>query len=243
VLGVVVSAFSYGASNFLPLYFQDVLFVSPTESGLRMLPIMAGVVIMSTTSGRLIARTGRYRIFPILGTSSMAVGVLALTQIAGDTRYWYLAGAMFLLGVGSGMVYPVTSIATQNACEMRDMGVATASLMFFRSLGGSLGLAVFGTILNATIRAELPGRIGTTADEAVALIRAPEDIQALPDATRTAVIDVLADGISTIYWACLAVIVVGVVWAFLLPELPLRAKSAMSDRLAGTPSAAEPAAH
>jgi len=230
-LGVVVSSFSYGASNFLPLYFQDVLFVSPTESGLRMLPIMAGVVIMSTTSGRLIARTGRYRIYPILGTLVMGLGVLALTQISGDSSYVSLAVAMFLLGLGSGMVYPVTSIATQNACELRDMGVATASLMFFRSLGGSLGLAVFGTILNSTIRAELPARTGLSADEAVSLIRAPEDIAALPAEVRSSVVDVLAQGISTIYWVCAAVMVIGVVWAFLLPELPLRGKAGITDKL------------
>ncbi|RPI20731.1 MAG: DHA2 family efflux MFS transporter permease subunit, partial [Actinobacteria bacterium] len=167
MLGFIAGSISYGASNFLPLYFQDALFVRPTLSGLRMLPIMTGVVLTSFSAGRIIARTGRYKLFPVWGSVLMAVGLLLVAQIDGNTSYVYLVGPMFVLGLGSGAVYTTTSIATQNACELRDLGVATATMMFFRSLGGSIGTATYGTLLNSTIRSELPGRIGTSPDEAI----------------------------------------------------------------------------
>jgi hypothetical protein len=103
--------------------------------------------------------------------------------------------------------------------------------MFFRSLGGSFGLAVFGTVLNATIRTELPRRLGVAPDEASGLIRSPDEIAALPDEARQAVVDGVALGVSRIYWICAAVMVVGVVLALVLPEKPLRARAGLSDAM------------
>jgi EmrB/QacA subfamily drug resistance transporter len=231
MIGLCAGAVSFGASNFLPLYFQDALFVRPTMSGLRILPTMVGVVIMSFSAGRLIARTGRYKVFPVVGSIAMGLGLLAIAQIDGATPYLYLGIAMFVLGLGSGSVFTTSSIALQNGCELRDLGVATATMMFFRSLGGSIALAANGTILNATIRADLPGRIGKTPDEAVALIRRPDDIKALPTETRRAVIDAIANGVSRIYWVAAAIMVVGLLWSLYLPELPLRTKAGISDAM------------
>lgn len=231
LLGFSAGAVSYGASNFLPLYFQDALFVRPTESGLRMLPVMVGVVIMSFSAGRLIARTGRYKVFPVAGSIAMTAALFLITPIDGNTTYAYLAAPMLLLGLGSGAVYTTTSIALQNAADMRDLGVATATMMFFRSLGGSIGMAAYGTLLNSTIRTQLPERIGATPDEAVKLIRAPEEIKALPPATRDAVIDAIATGVSRIYWVAAVVMLVGVGWALFMPERPLRSKAALSDAM------------
>lgn len=232
VLGSMAGMVTYGASQFLPLYFQDSLFVSPTESGLRMLPQMIGVLMATFGIGRLIAKSGRYRPYPIAGTIVATVGLVAIAQITGTTSYWYLIVPMIFMGFGTASVFTTTSIASQNAVDFRDLGVTTATVMFFRSLGGALGLAAFGTIFNATIRSEIPARLSDVpADEAMGLIRTPAEIAKLPEAERQAVSDAIAIGVSHIYWICAAVMVLGVVCAILLPERPLRTRAGLSDAL------------
>ncbi|MEN9646981.1 MAG: hypothetical protein RL238_3650 [Actinomycetota bacterium] len=231
LLGMCAGVYVFGAGPFLPLYFQDALFVSPTESGLRVLPQMVGVTIGTFGIGRLIARTGKYKRYPVIGTSLAVVGLLAVAQIDGSTTYASLVLPMVLMGFGASSVFTTTSIASQNAVEFRDLGVATATVMFFRSLGGSFGLAIFGTVLNATIRTELPARLGVAPDEAAGLIRSPAEIAALPDEARQAVVDGVALGVSRIYWICAAVMVVGVVLALVLPEKPLRQRAGLSDAM------------
>lgn len=231
MLGVFAGMVMYGAGQFLPLYFQDSLFVSPTESGLRMLPQMAGVTLATFGVGRWIARTGRYKQFPVIGATVATIGLLGLAQITGGTRYGLLVGPMVLLGFGAATVFTTTSIASQNAVEMHDLGVATATVMFFRNVGGSFGLAVFGTMLNSTIRSEIPARIGVAPDEAAGLIRSPAEIAALPDASRQAVVDSVALGVSRIYWVCAAAMVAALVCALMLPEKPLRLRAGLSDAM------------
>jgi len=231
LLGMFAGAIAFGGNQFLPLYFQDSLFVSPTESGLRMLPMMAGVTLTTFGVGRLIASTGTYKRWPVIGTWLAVVGLLGVAQIDGTTNYLWLVIPMFLMGMGSGSVFTSTSIATQNAVEFRDLGVATATVMFFRSLGGSFGLAIFGTVLNSTVRSEIPRRTGVAADEAAGLIRSPAEIQALPDETRQAVIDTIALGVSRIYWICAGLMVCGAICAILLPERPLRTRAGLSDAM------------
>jgi EmrB/QacA subfamily drug resistance transporter len=231
LLGMCAGVYVFGAGPFLPLYFQDSLFVSPTESGLRVLPQMLGVTIGTFGVGRLIANTGKYKRYPLIGATLAVVGLLFVAQIDGATTYAFLIVPMILMGFGASSVFTTTSIASQNAVEFRDLGVATATVMFFRSLGGSFGLAVFGTVLNATIRTELPRRLGVAPDEASGLIRSPDEIAALPDEARQAVVDGVALGVSRIYWICAAVMVVGVVLALVLPEKPLRARAGLSDAM------------
>lgn len=231
LLGLFAGVVTYGAGQFLPLYFQDSLFVSPTESGLRMLPQMIGVTAATFGVGRLIARTGRYKPFPIVGTAGATVGLLGIAQITGTTSYWWLIVPMILMGFGAASLFTTTSIAGQNAVAFQDLGVVTATMVFFRNLGGSFGLAAFGTILNATIRAEIPARTDVSADEAASLIRSPAEIAALPAPTRQAVVDSVALGVSRIYWVCAAAMAVAFVLALLLPERPLRTRAGLSDAM------------
>lgn len=231
LMGLFAGMITYGAGSFLPLYFQDSLLVSPTESGLRMLPQMLGVTMATFGIGRLIARTGRYKPFPIVGSALAVVGLLAIAQITGDTSYWWLVVPMMFMGFGAASVFTTTSIASQNAVGFHDLGVATATVMFFRSLGGSFGMAMFGTILNATIRSEIPRLTGVPADEAADLIRSPAEIAALPDATRQAVVDSVALGVSRIYWICAAAMVGALICAIVLPERPLRNRAGLSDAM------------
>ena len=242
LLGMCAGVVTYGAAQFLPLYFQDSLFVSPTESGLRMLPQMIGVTCATFGIGRLIAKKGRYKIFPVIGAVVSVIGLLGVAQITGGTSYWWLVVPMIFMGFGAASVFTTTSIASQNAAELRDLGVVTATIMFFRSLGGSFGMAAFGTTLNATIRSEIPARIGVPADDAADLIRSPEEIAALPVVARAAVVDSVALGVSRIYWICAAAMLCAVVIAILLPELPLRMRAGLSDAMEERAGAGNPVA-
>ncbi|MEY2958155.1 MAG: hypothetical protein RLZZ01_723, partial [Actinomycetota bacterium] len=222
---------AFGAGQFLPLYFQDSLFVSPTESGLRLLPQMIGVTAGTFGIGRLIARTGRCKPWPVGGTAVAVAGLLVVSQISGSTSYTTLVIPMVAIGFGVASVFTTTSIVAQNAVEFTDLGVVTSTIMFFRSLGGSLGLAVFGTILNSTIRSEIPARLGVDADAASDLIRSPEEIRALPTIQREAVIDGVATGVGRVYLVCAVVMAVGFVVALVIPERPLRTRAGLSDAM------------
>jgi EmrB/QacA subfamily drug resistance transporter len=149
-IGLVVGMAMFGGIAMLPLYLQIVKGVSPTGSGLRMLPLMGGLIVASILSGRLIARTGRYKIFPIIGGAAMIAGMVLLFFLHADTAYWYTALGAGLFGVGLGGILQPITLATQNAVPPRDIGVASASSQFFRGLGGTLGTAVFLSILFST---------------------------------------------------------------------------------------------
>jgi EmrB/QacA subfamily drug resistance transporter len=149
-IGLVVGMAMFGGIAMLPLYLQIVKGVSPTGSGLRMLPLMGGLIVASILSGRLIARTGRYKIFPLVGGAAMIAGMVLLFFLHADTAYWYTAVGAGLFGVGLGGVLQPITLATQNAVPPRDIGVASASSQFFRGLGGTLGTAVFLSILFST---------------------------------------------------------------------------------------------
>lgn len=231
MLGMCAGTVVYGSGSFLTLFFQDSQFLSPTESGLRSLPQMVGVTAATFGIGRLIARTGRYKPFPIVGTCVAGLGMVAIAQIDGNTNYLFLVFPMIMMGFGSASIFSSTSIASQNGVEFHDLGVATATVMFFRSLGGSLGLAVFGTILNSTIRSEIPARTGIAADKASSLIRSPQDIQKLVDVQRQAVVDSVALGVSRIYWCCVAIMAIGFLIALVLPEIPLKQRAGLSDAM------------
>ena len=231
LLGMFAGVATYGAGGFLSLYFQDSLLVSPTESGLRTLPQMLGVTMATFGVGRVIAKTGKYKIFPIVGTVLSFFGLIGIAQISGSTPYLNLVIPMIFMGFGTAAIFTTTSIASQNAVDFSDLGVATATVLFFRSLGGSFGLAIFGTVLNTTIRNEIPKRITIDPDNASSIIRSPEQISALPLASKQAVIDSLALGVSRIYWICAATMVIAFLLAVILREQPLRLRAGLSDAM------------
>jgi EmrB/QacA subfamily drug resistance transporter len=154
-LGLVVGMAMFGGIAMLPLYLQIVKGVSPTGSGLRMLPLMGGLIVASIVSGRLIAHTGRYKIFPLIGCVAMIAGMAMMYFLRADTAYWYTAIGAGLFGVGLGGILQPITLATQNAVPPRDIGVASASSQFFRGLGGTLGTAVFLSILFSTAGANI----------------------------------------------------------------------------------------
>ncbi len=185
IIGVFVGFGMFGAMLTLPLYLQLVLGATPTESGLQMLPMILGLMISSIASGQIIARTGRYRMFPILGTLFLSAGFLDLTFLKYDSSYWFIAGAMLLIGLGLGQLMQTLTIASQNSVGLRDMGVATSASTFFRQIGGTLGTAVLLSLLFSvfpanlttafTNDATLSSALNAALDPAVA--KAPENKQ------------------------------------------------------------------
>ena len=147
-VGFIVGFAMFGAIVYLPVFFQIVHGDSPTISGLRLLPLLAGLVVFSTASGLIISKTGRYRVFPIVGTGLMTIGLLLLSRIGAGTSSLVTALYMFVLGVGLGCVMQVLVLIVQNAVPYSELGVATSGATFFRSIGGSFGTAIFGAIFS-----------------------------------------------------------------------------------------------
>lgn len=163
ILGVLIGFGMFGALLTLPLYLQIVFGLSPTNSGLASLPLMVGLLIASIGSGQIIARTGKYRIFPVTGTLVLAAGYLVLTFLTYDKPLWYIFIAMFLIGLGLGQMMQTLTLASQNSVLPTQMGVATGASTFFRQIGGTLGVAVLLSVLFAA----LPGNVvNATANEA-----------------------------------------------------------------------------
>jgi EmrB/QacA subfamily drug resistance transporter len=221
---LAVGAVMFGSAAFLPLFLQGVTGVSPTASGLLLLPLMAGVTVAAIAAGRLTTRTGRYRLWPILGSALGAVGLLGLSFLD-DSGRGLAVGlvAMTILGAGLGMIMPTSTLAVQNAVDWQDLGIATSMVTFFRSLGGVVGLAAFGAIMNARI----DGRIDA------ALVQAPREIRDLPEDVRTTVLDVLADGITTVFKAAVPLMLIALVLACRIREIPLRETAPVQDGAGG----------
>ncbi|GAB3586655.1 hypothetical protein GCM10027406_37170 [Leifsonia lichenia] len=168
IIGVFVGFGMFGAMLTLPLYLQLVLGATPTESGLQMLPMILGLMISSIASGQIISRTGHYRQFPIIGTALLSGGFFYLTFLKFDSSYWFIAGAMLLIGLGLGQLMQTLTIASQNSVGLKDMGVATSASTFFRQIGGTLGTAVLLSLLFTV----MPGNIQTSLSDKQTLTNA-----------------------------------------------------------------------
>lgn len=212
-----------GTGLFFSLFFQDVRFVSPTRAGLMTVPVMFGMMIGSSTSGRLISRLGRYREMPLVGIPVAAVGFFLASTVHASSGYLHIAAGMFLSGLGLGSSMPALSVSAQNAAPASDLGVATSSNNFFRSLGSSIGLAVYGGVMNATIRSELEKRVpDRDGSSLMGLIREPHRIKALEAPLRSAVTDSIASGVTRIFLLCAVVTVASFFVALLFKNEPLR---------------------
>jgi EmrB/QacA subfamily drug resistance transporter len=151
ILGVLVGFGMFGAMMTVPLFLQLVEGATPTESGLLMLPMILGLMISSIASGQIIARTGKYKAFPIVGTFLLLSGFFYFSFATADKPVWWMMGGMLLVGLGLGQLMQTLTIASQNAVEARDIGVATSSSTFFRQIGGTLGTAVIFSVLYTRI--------------------------------------------------------------------------------------------
>ncbi len=238
-ISFVVGFAMFGAMTFLPIYMQWVRGVSATMSGLRILPMMVGLLGASILSGYLVSRGWRYRGFPMLGTIIMTVGLCLLSTINEASSSVVMAAFMFVLGVGIGLVMQILVTAVQNAVEFRDLGAATAGANFFRSIGGSFGTAVFGAIF-ATV---LPGRLSVAFEKIGVNVAPPKlsssfsraKIQSFPPPVRHAVEHALASAIHSVYLYSIPFALLALVLSLTLPEVKLRTTHPQGEALAPIP--------
>jgi EmrB/QacA subfamily drug resistance transporter len=228
VIALAVGAALYGATTYLPQYQQVVKGESATASGLQLIPLMAGVVLSSLVVGQLISKTGKYRIYPIVGTALMSVALLLLTRTGVDTGAFELGVYMALLGLGIGMVMQMLVLVAQNSVELRDLGTATSTSSFARSIGGSFGVALLGSVFNTAFANNQisAGLTEFTGD--------PTQLSTLPAATRGPYLQAYADALGTVFMAAVPLAIVAFVFALLLKQVPLRSDAATSgDKIAG----------
>ena len=223
-VGFIVGLALFGAVTYLPLYLQIAKGVSPTRSGLQLTPLMLGLLVTSVVSGQLISRWGKYRIFPIIGTAVITVGMILLSRLGVSTSLWMAALAMVVLGLGLGMVMQVLVLAVQNAVDYKFLGVATSGSTMFRSIGGSIGVSLFGAIFANRLHTELAHRFGQNVHLPVAT--APAAIRALPPAVRNSYAHALTAALSPVFFVAALISSVAFVLALLLPDVPLRQTSA-----------------
>jgi EmrB/QacA subfamily drug resistance transporter len=223
LVGLVIGVALFGAASYLPTFLQMVDGASATESGLLMLPMMAGIVGASIIGGQLISHTGRYRIFPVLGGAVSAAGMWLLSRLEVDTPRLHYSIWMAVLGAGIGMVMPVLVLAVQNSVRPADLGTATSANNYFRQIGGSVGAAIFGTLfadrLTSSLHKELPPRAGAALPDPESIT--PQLVHALPPALRDAYIRAYADAMPRIFLYLVPVLVLGLLIALFLKEKPL----------------------
>jgi len=225
VVMFIVGLALFGAVAYLPLYLQVVKGTSATISGLRMIPLMIGVVSTSIISGQIITRIGRYRVFPIIGTAVMLLGLYLLSRLDTGTGLIETSAYMLVLGIGLGMVMQVIVLAVQNAVEHRDLGAATASVNLSRSMGSAFGVAIFGSILNNRLDYHLPRLVPSDVlgnlDPRV-LTSSPEQLRALPGPVLDGVVEAFARSLHTVFLWAVPVALIAFLAAWFLREIPLR---------------------
>ncbi|WKV74271.1 MFS transporter [Streptomyces sp. PCS3-D2] len=232
-ISFVVGFAMFGAMVYLPTFLQIVQGVSPTMSGVHMLPMVIGMLISSTASGQIVSRTGRWKVFPIAGTAVTALGLLLLHQLQRTSSTWEMSVYFFVFGAGLGLVMQVLVLVVQNAVSYADLGVATSGATFFRSIGASFGVAIFGTVftnqLDDKLAASLAG-VTLPADAGIPQLEAdPRAIGALPASLRPRVLDAYATSITDVFLYAVPVVLVAFVLACFLREDKLRASVTAPD--------------
>jgi EmrB/QacA subfamily drug resistance transporter len=225
VLSFLVGAAMFGAVSYLPLYMQNVQGASPTISGLLLLPMMFGMLAVMLTTGQLVTRTGRYRIYPILGGAVMTAGMLVLLLLGVDTGTAMSSALTLVVGLGMGFLMQNTMLITQNSAELRDMGAASGSVTLFRTIGGSLGVALLGSLYTSRMEHTLIGRLGAQAGHKIVSGGGhvtPALLHRLPTVVRDAFQLGVTNGLHGVVMggAILAAVAFAIAW--LVREVPLR---------------------
>ncbi|MFD4572589.1 MDR family MFS transporter [Streptomyces sp. NPDC058417] len=233
VISFIVGFAMFGAMTYLPTFLQVVHGVSPTLSGVHMLPMVFGLLLASTASGQIVSRTGRWKVFPVTGTAVTAIGLLLLHQLDEHSSTGEMSAYFFVFGLGLGLVMQVLVLIVQNAVSYEDLGVATSGATFFRSIGASFGVAIFGTVFTNLLGdkltdlfrgADLPPGVSVDGLEAD-----PRGIAELPAALRPEVLHAYATSITDVFLYAAPVALVGFVLAWFLKEDRLRGSVTAPD--------------
>jgi EmrB/QacA subfamily drug resistance transporter len=229
----------FGAIVFLPLYLQLVYGASPTSSGLRTLPLMLGLLTSAILSGRAISKLGRYKAFPIAGTAITALGMYLLSLLGVATPPWVASVYMLVVGVGLGLVMQVLVLVVQNDAPPSDVGVATSTATFFRSVGGSFGVALFGAIFAARLThdlRDLPHNAAVQLSGGIHLN--PQQVKHLPAATRADFLHAFANALHGVFLWGTVVAVLAFLLTWWLREVPLRTRTYAQAQVATEEAAA-----
>jgi len=233
IVGFVVGFALFGAVTFLPVFLQVAKGTDPTVSGLQLLPLMLGLLATSIVSGLLISRWGRYKVFPVVGTGLMTLGLYLLSTVHAATSDWVMYLFMVVMGLGLGGVMQVLVIAVQNAVAYQDLGVATAGATFFRSIGGSFGTAIFGAIFANALRSRLatdlrgikiPSNLGASVNPAL--------VAHLPPAIHQGITHAYASSFDLVFLVAVPIGGLAFLLSWLLPEIHLRTTSGAGVGLA-----------
>jgi EmrB/QacA subfamily drug resistance transporter len=212
LFGFLAGAVMFSGIVYLPLYLQTVQGMSATRSGFAMLPAMLGLMVTSIASGSLISKTGKFKIFPVSGMVVLLAAMLGLSQLAVDTPYWQIAIYAVLFGAGVGFTMQPVITAVQNAVEMKDVGVATSSVNFFQRMGSVVGVAVLGSVLAAGL-----GDQGNATSDSGA-----GGLQGLSGRAKDRVLELFASSLGDVFAACVPIVVLALVVALLIKEVPVR---------------------
>jgi EmrB/QacA subfamily drug resistance transporter len=221
----------FGAIVYLPLYLQLVDGVSPTVSGLLLVPMMAGLLVTSIASGQVVSRTGRYKVFPVVGSLLMVLGMWLLSHLGLHTSHLTMSLYVIVLGAGMGMTMQIMVLATQNSVQGRLIGTATAAVTFFRSLGGAFGTSLFGAIfiggLTHWIPVLVPGTAGSSLHVNQSFSMTPAQLHTYSPAVRQGILEAFVRSLHTVFLVGVPLAAVTFVLAILLKEARLRTDSGL----------------
>ncbi|MGX1761544.1 DHA2 family efflux MFS transporter permease subunit [Streptomyces lydicus] len=232
-IGFVVGFAMFGSMTYLPTFLQVVQGVTPTMSGVHMLPMVGGMLLASTGSGQLVSHTGHYKVFPIAGTGVTALGLLLLHGLEPSSGVAGMSARLFVFGFGLGLVMQVLVLIAQNAVPYRDLGVATSGATFFRSIGASFGVSLFGTLFTSRLRpriadavagAHLPPGVGPSR-----IAEDPRTVARLPSAQAAGVLNAYSVSITDVFLYAVPVVLAAFVLAWFLKEEPLRGSVTTPD--------------
>ena len=233
-VGFVIGCAMFGAIVYLPLYLQTVHGATPTASGLELLPMVGGMLCTFIVSGRLVTSTGRYKIFPILGTAVLTGGLLLLSLLGPATSYPLTALYMLVVGLGVGLVMQVLVVAAQNAVPYAQLGTATSTSTFFRTIGGVFGVSALGALFSNRLLAALTAHASAAGLRLVqggSIVLNPAQIDRLPPAQRAVAVDAFSHALQSVFLWTAPVVALAFVLALVMKEIPLRTS-------AGTPAGA-----
>ena len=242
IFAMIMGVGMFGGLIYLPIYLQAVKGMSATESGLAMLPLVVGIFSTSISGGQIMVRTGRYKWMPITGAVLVGAALFAFSRLQIDTPYVMIAVIMFFFGAGLGLTMQVVVTAVQNSVERRHMGVATASVTFFRSMGGALGVALFGAILNTRLPHHLANIVPPAAQSqlgaASASVNDVTAIRGLPEPIKTWVLTAFTQSMDDVFLIAVPFMAVGFIVALTLSEKPLAGRNDAAGAAPGEPDPA-----
>ncbi|MFF1342637.1 MDR family MFS transporter [Streptomyces sp. NPDC058290] len=240
VIGFLVGFAMFGGVLYLPLFQQSVQGASATNSGLLLLPMLLSMMVVSLIAGRVTTSSGKYKVFPIVGGAFMVVGLFLLAQMDTETSRLMSGVYMAILGAGLGFLMQITMLVAQNSVDMKDMGVASSSATLFRTLGGSFGVALMGSLFTSRVTDTMSERLGPQAADAAGAARLDAaSLAKLPEAVRDAYQHAVAAGTHSAFLLGAAIAVLGFVAAWFVKEVPLRGAGPAQGADAGGDKAAQ----